>query len=84
MANDDVTTQGPLGSPTGQMLQKGMNFLFGKPKQPMGMVAPVAQQAVKPAQPATPAAPTALPQPSIDTRSGYNVNTYVDRMVEGK
>lgn len=84
MANDDITTQGPMGSPAGQALQRGMNFFFGAPKK--GMVAPVQQKPaaqVTQVQP-TPPAPVALPQPSLDTRSAYNVNTVVDRMVSGQ
>jgi len=82
MANDDVTTQGPLGSPAGQMLQRGMNFMFGKPKQPMGMVAPVAQQAVKPAQPTIPSVSPNI-APAIDLNSPNNVMTTVERMERG-
>jgi len=82
MANDDVTTQGPLGSPAGQMLQRGMNFMFGKPKQPMGMVAPVAQQAVKPAPPTIPSVSPNI-APTMDLNSPNNVMTTVERMERG-
>jgi len=78
---DEVTQQGPLGSPSGQMFQRGMNFLFGKPTA-KGMV----QAAPKPVAPITqapiqqPAAPKAVPQiaPPIDLKSPNNVMTYVD------
>jgi len=78
---DEITQQGPLGSPSGQMLQRGMNFLFGKPTA-KGMV----QAAHKPVTRAPiqqPAAPKAVPQiaPTMDLNSPNNVMTYVDSML---
>jgi len=76
------TTQGPLGSPSGQLLQRGMNFLFGVP-QKKGMVPPTSPVAtVKPVQPPAPVQPNIAP--TMDLNSPNNVMTAVDRMEAGR
>jgi hypothetical protein len=80
---DDIDTGGPLGTPMGQALQRGLGMLFGTaPAKKAGMVTPpkpVAQ--VAPVQPVQPA-PTIMPP--ISTNSPQNIGTVVDQMVYGK
>lgn len=83
MANDMVDTNGPLGSPMGQALQKGLGMLFGMPStRKTGMVA-----APKPVTQATPPQPVQQSpniMPTMDLNSPNNVMKTVDSMVNGK
>lgn len=79
---DDTDTRGPLGTPMGQALQKGLGMLFGTaPAKKAGMVTPPTPVAsVKPVTPLT----TPNIAPTMDLNSPQNVMTTVDRMVGGQ